>query len=142
MKTAAEMDREEALLKKVRPKYHKAVSLFGWREEDGMYETNKLILLFVVHGWTIMCYFSGAIYLVSPHKHQYRIFYLSDNGGEINVGFEGGESASIPSTCWHSNLNAETMRYRIQCWLDKEPIDYMKKCDPLTEEELQLLIHA
>lgn len=119
-------------------------NLFGWNS-NGKRETSRLLFLLLHDAkFRLLCKKRSEVYLIAPFKYQSiaesatPTLCISDNGGELNIGWVNRDGVgdnlymeSIPSTAHRSNLNAETMYYRIQCALDREAIDYDYRCEPL-----------
>lgn len=117
-------------------------TLLGWRTDEtkGLAETQRLITLLIRgNGFEYLAECKGCILMELPFRCQdplglsRRWIFLADNGGEINIGLINGTDnpPSIPTT-WHSsNLNAETVQYRILAALNREPIDYDHRCEPI-----------
>ena len=56
------------------------------------------------------------------------VFYLCDNGGEVNVGpvNKDDDMRSVAYTRWSCMLDGATLAYRIRCVLDGDEIDYKR----------------
>lgn len=70
----------------------------------------------------------SPLVILDSFPHYWTTWYVSDNGGELNVGPVNGNDAdamrSIPYLAWSSLLDAGTIAYRIAAVLKDEEIDY------------------
>lgn len=114
------------------------MNLFGWNSK-GQKESSRLVLLMCWdRKFKVLFKQKSLVCLQAPFQFQYKWLTISDNGGEFNVEWvnQPETMVSIPSTAWHSNLNAETMYYRICCVLEGQPIDYEQRCEAIDFKDL------
>lgn len=66
--------------------------------------------------------------ILDTHPHYWTTWYVSDNGGELNVGPVNGDDAmamrSIPYLGWGTLLDPGTIAYRIAAVIRDDEIDY------------------
>lgn len=100
--------------------------LYGWANNNAEATARTMNTLSVFYGIKRVGEIHGAIAVMWTAPGHYKVWTLSDNGGEINVEMinQPDTLISIPYTRNGFGVTAETMAYRICCAIRGEPIDW------------------
>lgn len=102
--------------------------------------TTADILTALQGGWDIhvVGQWGGAVLVERRSGTHNKVWFLNDNGGEINLAPVNDEAPdrNVPVTAWRRPLHAATIAYRIAMTIQGQPVDYDYE---LTDEDFAIL---